>query len=212
MTHTSLDCSSSERTEQLLRAWCTALTSTSVGALAHGIAGGGLPHPIIWLLCTALTALACLPFSTYRISKYLLAGAILLGQGLLHLMLAYSGTSLTDTHRHHHGAQRLNFSLHLETTTHHAHHGNMPLMVLFHIGAAAITFGMFCYGQETIRRCLNALSLRLTELFWTPPVHIHLPRTYRVPIYFFEQTLHTLLLLLTQPRRGPPLLRCSFHN
>lgn len=181
------------------RAWALALAATTLGSVSHALGGGNMPHPLLFALATALSALLTLGISLLNLRATSLAAGVTAGQGLLHLLYTQSDIALTTTlHSHHHTDIQV-----LAAAPHHHH---SPLMGLTHALAAAATFALLRHGENLLTLILDLVGAGLTRLTRLPraiapegPARIR--ATYR-PI------LPALRTALGECRitRGPPAL------
>lgn len=198
------------RGQQLVRAWVVASGASLLGAVAHLLAGGLLPSPIILLLVTSLSALITLGLGRLQLARTSLAAGVLLGQGLLHLLYSQGG----------HGTY---LPLSKQQTGHHLGHGATSygqaadftgsasqqadgLMLLGHLLVAALTFALLAYGEESYRLLTRLLAASCRALLsQLPRILPWRPAIYRPQIIHLAR-IKPALLALTSPTRGPPAL------
>lgn len=202
----------STRSERLLKGWIVAVSSTSLASASHGLAGGHLPHPMVWALCTALSALVCVMLAGRRLPKVGLATSVLLSQGLLHWLFSLQGLAVAQvpqTSGHlHHGSHLLGSSL----AHSHAVSDNQTAMLAYHMLAAVLTFLLLRRGRALAHRANSCLGLALQAIFTLPgrlqiPAPVRTVAVQRRPLTNFLNTWLDSMRLL----RGPPAVLFSIR-
>lgn len=190
------------RTDRLIRGWIIAAGANIFGAASHGLASGHLPHPLLWLLCTALSAMVCVTLSGVRLPRVGMLVSVLLSQALLHTLYSLSGgtahvSGAHQAHMMHSAASPMMAQSHMSPT---------PAMVIFHLCAAALTFGILNWGEQTSARIKDAFSLRIAHWVKLPALPV-IARAQPTPVL----QVRPLLILITflqevHVLRGPPVL------
>lgn len=207
------------RQDRMIRGWIIALCANILGAGSHALGGGQLPHPILWLLSLALSALLCVGFSGRRMSTTGIALSVLASQTVFHTLFSLSGAV---AHIHpaqlHHGhlaavstpgnpyvTPATGTAFPAETLTHTSHGALTLPMFAGHLSAAVITFAVIWRGEAATRRILNLLRTELNylaRLFQLPPLRYDLAL---LPAVRTESLPHRLLNRRTLTVRGPPI-------
>lgn len=192
------------RTHRLLRAWAVAVTATGLGATSHTLAGGELPHPLIFALATSLAALLTLGLTRLKASQLSLGAGVLTGQGLLHLLYSHGSTVLVESGHHH--AHSLSVIARGQTQSYGAE------MWAGHGLAAAATYGVLAYGEHLLGALIALARIGVSGLL--PPLSAApLPHRLRFPARFvppvWAPLAHLTAVLTT---RGPPAILAAPHN
>lgn len=213
----------------LLRGWTAAAVATTAAALAHTVAGGPWPSPMLLLLCLALSAPVCMLLARLRIPLLGLAGSVILSQALFHHLFAASGslTAVVDRTSHvgHHalssaratgpqlvlapsaGVSGHDHAVAVESASGAMQAGAGWLMPALHVVAALVTIAVLQSGESLARRAAATLLVGVRGLLslLDRPMLPAIPRWSQRPV---SQTgpRPGLLAVLTGLRyRGPPL-------
>lgn len=194
------------RADRLIRGWIIASGANILGAASHGLAGGQFPHPLLLMLCTALSALLCVGLAGHRMPRMGMALSVLGSQGLLHFLFMNSGGQAHVTpsalHQHHISP----------TSVAGIEHHPMILtaqMAFSHLLAATLTYLVLRWGEQVSNRLLESFT---AELFrWFP--YYQLPALGRpIPaIWGTSPGFSPLHRTLEEVRslRGPPSIFAS---
>lgn len=149
------------RGAKLARGWFVAVASTSSAAASHTLGGGSLPHPILWMLCTALAALLCMGLAGRKLSALSLALSVLGAQGLFHFLFSHTSAvaQLAPEHQGH-----LHSTLSLAPATAHTGHSLEHAgagMLWLHLLSALLCFAAIRSGDRALERAVHS-----TTLFW----------------------------------------------
>lgn len=180
------------RSLRLVRGWGAAVVATSAAALAHTVAGGPWPSPMLVLLCLALSAPVCMLLAGLRRPGLGLIVSVALSQGLFHHLFAASGTmSAAADHTGHAGHQATaspppgpELVLVPSGSVGAHHHGGSTelltaggdslvqapgwLMPALHVVAAVVTIAILHSGEALVRRAAATLLVRARSLVRTP--------------------------------------------
>lgn len=198
------------RSDRLIRGWIVAAGANILGAASHGLAGGNLPHPLLWLLCTALSALVCVALAGRRLPRLGMAASVVLSQGLLHFLYMSTGSVAQVSAAHtHHG---LPAGAALGHPAMAQHHDLSWQMVALHLGAALITFLMLRRGEQLSEKIEHAFRRELRAWFVLPA----LPMIPRIPKLMAQRpsAISQIQQVLSDVRvvRGPPIVIASFST
>ncbi|MEO7349413.1 MAG: hypothetical protein ABIW32_06115 [Terrimesophilobacter sp.] len=195
---------------RVARGTVAASASVFFAAFAHAVAGGDLPGVAGLSLCFVFSIIVGTALAGRRMPRVRLAASILASQAMYHGLFGSLGTlestavSRAATVGHVHNAPPDFGSLTVQVHE----HGNM---LLAHVAAAIVTFGVLAFGERSLRtvvRAARSIVLALIPRFTDAPladapsllsvhrVHQVGPRRYRVN--------HSGLR-----HRGPPLARVS---
>ena len=95
----------SPRARRLARGWVAAFVATTLAAGSHAAVDGSWPSPLIIALSMCLAAPLCMLLAGRVLSRWSVAGSVLLSQALLHTLYAQSGgMAHAIDHTHHHAA------------------------------------------------------------------------------------------------------------
>lgn len=184
------------KAHRVLRAWAVALVATILGATSHTLAGGDLPHPLVWGLATSLAACITLLATAFTASRMSLGVGVLAGQGLLHALYTHGSTVQMSIEGHH--------SHQLTVVAHNQAHDYGAGMWVGHALAALATYSVLAYGEqllEALAALVHASIRGLTPVRDTGVILAHI----KAPAQFFA-VWHRYLSLLSESRvtRGPP--------
>ena len=160
---------------RLMRGVLVGTGGASVSLLAHLAAGGDAPAPGPTTGAVLGSAGLCWWLSDRRWTPTRLVGALLVVQSALHLVLAGS-----------------------------AGHGAIPLMLLAHVGATALTARLLLSGESWVWDLLDTLCLRVARRM-RPAATAPGPERLATPV---DRALAPADLPVVLPwRRGPPVPR-----
>lgn len=132
-----------------------ATVSLFIAAFAHSLAGGGLPGLAGILLCVTFAVLACTALVGRRMPLTRLASAIVISQAMYHWLFGALGSAPAAapaaTLGHVHNAP-IDFGALATASVAHNHDD----MLLAHIAAAIVTFGMLAYGEKSFGAAIHA--------------------------------------------------------
>lgn len=193
------------RARRLARGWAASLIATTLGAGSHAAVDGTWPPFILIALSAALAAPVCMLLAGRLLSRFSVAAAVVISQGLFHGLFSQAGHGATAAdHLHHHGGAALVDGPQLVVTVlpSTAHHGTG--MLAAHVVAAAATYALLRHGEVSAVRLLDAVAMRVLALVITrvPPVIRTVPRrtAWTSPRALSDQ----LLLPVVHGYRGPP--------
>ena len=181
--------------------------ATAFAAASHLAAGGHVPPVLLVLLSLALSGPVCMALAGRVLSRSSLLTGVLVSQGVFHLLFSIAGSVTTVADATHHAAlssPSIGPALVLQAQAQaHAVNGGTGMLV-FHVVAAAATYGFLRHSEVAVVDLLDALRLRVRRLWrvLSAPVVVHRPRP--VP----QGRPHTLtdqsLLRPVRSYRGPP--------
>lgn len=194
----------STRVHRLARGWLAAFVATTLAAGSHAAVGGGWPDPLIVALAVCLAAPLCMVLAGRVLSRWCVAGSVLLSQALLHTLYAASGgTAHAIDHTHHHLGGVADGPAVVISVTPAAHHD--AGMLASHAVGAVATYALLRHGETAAFRLLEALSLRVMRILVAGlrPVITVVPRrtSWTSPRALVDQ----LLLSCVCGYRGPPV-------
>lgn len=220
----------SSRSLRLVRGWGVAVAATSAAALAHTVAGGPWPSPMLMLLCVALSAPVSMLFAGLRRPGLGLIAAVALSQSLFHHLFAASGTLSAAVDRtghaghlgggpqpsgpdlvlvsggsagaHHHGGTAELITAGAEASA------QIPdwLMPALHVLAGVVTIAVLHGGESLVRRAVATLLVRARDLVRAvravvlAPAPRWQPRPQADPVVL----RHLTVVLGSLRYRGPP--------
>ena len=166
------------RSQRLVRGWLGALTATSLAAASHAAADGILPPAALLVLILALSGAVCTALAGRGLSSPRTAAAVLISQGLYHLLfglgvhahtapstlgtnpgppaLLGAGTALGTPHAAHDAAQA---TVLLAGTSDPGTVQDSPWMLLAHTAAALLSVAVIRHGELAARRLFDAVVL-----------------------------------------------------
>lgn len=170
------------RADRLIRGWIVAAGANLLGVASHGLAGGNLPHPLLWLLYTAISAVICVGLAGRRLSRLNMMVSVLLAQGLLHFLYMNSSPSAqvpsghpSGIHAHGIHTQQIHATAIHSQFAHH--HETLTLsMVGLHLLAAALTYIILRWGETLSERIVKGVVHEIQTWFVFPILPI-IPRT-----------------------------------
>ncbi|MGX5359030.1 hypothetical protein [Kocuria sp. KH4] len=179
--------------------------ATAFAAASHVVAGGQVPPLLLVLLSLALSGPVCMALAGRVLSRSLLLAGVLVSQGVFHLIFTVAGSVTTVVDATHHAqvsTPAIGPALVLQAQAPAVHGG--PGMLDFHVLAAAVTYGFLRRGEVALVGLLDALRLRVRQLWrvFSAPVVVHRPRpvSQRRPHVLTDQSL----LRPVRSYRGPP--------
>ncbi|OXS85377.1 hypothetical protein [Kocuria marina] len=195
----------SPRARRLARGWVAAFVATTLAAGSHAAVDGTWPSPLIIALSMCLAAPLCMLLAGRALSRWSVAGSVLLSQALLHTLYAQSGgMAHAIDYTHHHAASTADGPAVVISVLPAAHHGCG--MLAAHAVAAVATYVLLRHGETAAFRLLNAVSLRVLRILVLAlrPVTTAVPRrtSWTSPRALADQ----LLLSSVCGYRGPPAL------
>lgn len=190
-----------QRQRQLVRAWLVAGTASSCGAVSHLLAGGHLPHPLIWALATSLAAFITLLATRLNLTRLSLATGVLAGQGILHGLYSHGHPPVLTANEHLHTGHTVTP---LAVSSVPAEPQSIAMWV-GHLLAAFATYALLVYGEQMLT-LLRALLGVARGIFTRVHRCGYLPVKRYLPVFLSPHRLHSIALGLSQPTRGPPAL------
>lgn len=167
------------RSLRMLRGWTAAAVATGGAVLAHTVAGGPWPSPLLVLLCMALSAPVCMLLAGLRLPRIGLILSVAVSQLLFHGLFSMSG-SMTAAVDHTSHAGHLTAppadagpDLVLQSSTAVHVHGQAHrlgpiagdwLMPALHITAAILTILILRHGERLALRLAATLLVRAGTL------------------------------------------------
>ena len=136
--------------------------ATAFAAASHLAAGGQVPPVLLVLLSLALSGPVCMALAGRVLSRSLLLAGVLVSQGVFHLIFTVAGSVTTVVDATHHAALSsppVGPALVLQAQAHAVHGGTG--MLVFHVLAAAATYGFLRHGEVALVGLLDALRLRV---------------------------------------------------
>ncbi|QNV37469.1 hypothetical protein [Rothia terrae] len=191
------------RVAALVRGWTVATCATMLGAASHGLAGGELPHPLVWALCTSLSAMVSVFIAGRGLGRLPLALAVAASQGIYHLIFSgHHGAHLSSVagagHAHHAAVQQLN----VVTVAHEPASWGMWAS---HLVAAVITFAVLSRGEHALIRCAHLASASIERLWQLVTVQLRIPAKVIRLCIDYAPTSRLYLLVKACGSRGPPV-------
>ncbi|WP_439565984.1 hypothetical protein [Microcella sp.] len=194
-----------ERRRRIAAAGIVAIVSVVMAATAHAAAGGGTPSIVAVALALLVSSAIGMGVVGTRLTRARAAIGVAIDQAVFHSLFAFFGASTTGT---------------AVGSAHTAHGMTMTLvdpvtaspsapaiaMVVTHLGAALIAYGMLRHGLSAIDAVAAALMLALARVLDPAvalPAPAGLPRV--APVGDQRSALSPHLLRLPD-RRGPPAL------
>lgn len=188
------------RQRQLVRAWLVAGTASGCGTVSHLVAGGHLPHPLIWALATSLAAFITLWATRLNLNRVSLAVGVLAGQGILHGLYSHGHPLTSTAHGHLHSGHTVVSSVAVGLSP------AQPQSIAMwagHLLAALATYSLLVYGEEMLA-LLRALLSATRSLFARVHLRGYLPVKCYLPDFLSPYQIRGIALGLSQPTRGPP--------
>lgn len=186
--------------------------ATVTAAFSHALAGSDAPGAVGVVLSFAFGVLVCTALAGRRITVPRLALAVLLSQGLFHLLFGIGAGPAQDWSSHvgHHGSVVgiLPQAVGDAGAAHGAHDG---WMWMAHLAAAAVTIGMALWGVRLGRALIALLDRGLRHVVAHAVAVVVLPRRRAAVVLagHREGTPLARLLLGRMRHRGPPVARVS---
>ena len=158
--------------------------ATACAAASHLAAGGHVPPVLLVLLSLALSGPVCMALAGRVLSRSSLLTGVLVSQGVFHLLFSIAGSVTTVADATHHAAlssPSIGPALVLQAQAQaHAVNGGTGMLV-FHVVAAAATYGFLRHGEADIllaSRAADAVarSPRRLEAPCESHHHHHRPR------------------------------------
>ena len=182
--------------------------ATAFAAASHLAAGGHVPPVLLVLLSLALSGPVCMGLAGRVLSRSLLLTGVLVSQGVFHLLFTVAGSVTTVVDVTHHAAVSSppnGPALVLQAQAHAVHGGTG--MLVFHVLAAAATYGFLRHGEVAVIGLLDTLRLRVRRLWrvLSVPLVAHRPRP--VPRGRPHVLTDQSLLRPVRSYRGPPAAR-----
>ena len=192
----------SPRARRLARAWAGAGIATSFAAASHTVAGGHVPPVMLVLLSLALSGPLCMILAGRVLSRSCLLAAVVLSQGIFHLLFSATGAVTTVADHTHHtmaAGPALMLEAHASTVS------GGSAMLLSHLVAAAATYGLMRHGEVAAVALLDAFQLRVRALWRVviAPFVVAWPQT--VPQGRDHVLTDQSLLRPVLSYRGPPV-------
>lgn len=195
---------------RVARGTVAAFASVFFAAFAHSLAGGDLPGVAGLSLCFIFSLLVGTALAGRRMPQVRLAATILASQAMYHWLFGSLGTlgatttSPTGSLGHAHNAPLDIGSLAVQVHE----HGDM---LLAHVAAAIVTFGVLAFGERSLRTVVQAARSIVLAL---------IPRFADAPLAVAPSRVCCDRTRLVTPRRrrvnhsglrhrGPPLRRVS---
>ena len=181
--------------------------ATAFAAASHLAAGGHVPPVLLVLLSLALSGPVCMALAGRVLSRSSLLTGVLVSQGVFHLLFSIAGSVTTVADATHHAAlssPSIGPALVLQAQAQaHAVNGGTGMLV-FHVVAAAATYGFLRHGEVAVVDMLDALRLRVRRLWGvlSAPAVVHRPRP--VPQGRPHALTDQSLLRPVRSYRGPP--------
>lgn len=200
-----------DRGLRIVRGWIGALVCTCLAAASHTLVDGMVPPLAILGLLLAVSGAICTALASTNISLVRTTLAVVLSQGLYHVVFGLFGHqrptgNLLETGAHAgHGVPVV--ALHIEQTLPPGALAESPgalLMSLSHLLAALLTIAALRKGELAARTLVDSILLYIPRLIltsrtWQPPA-VRRSRTVCTPAPLAR--LDVLLPALR--RRGPP--------
>lgn len=184
------------KAHRVLRAWAVALMATVLGASSHTLAGGELPHPLIFGLATSLAACLTLLATAFTTSRTSLAVGVLTGQGVLHALYTH-GSTVQMSGEGHHAHQ-------LTVVAHSQPHSYGADMWVGHALAALATYIVLVYGEQLLEALAALAHASIRGLTPVRETGVIVTRV-KAPAHFFAVRSHRHSFLLeSRVTRGPP--------
>ncbi|MDO4253796.1 MAG: hypothetical protein Q4C81_01405 [Kocuria sp.] len=171
----------SPRALRLVRGWVAAWAATTFAVLAHVAAGGQWPHPMLYVMCVALSAPVCMALA--GITRHIagLSAAVVGSQTFFHSVLSFSGGYVAaGNHAGHVKAHAVDsapsavlvphsgsmgHTEHLMSSGHQAVIGGLDTaMVVMHLLVALVAVCVLRYGERGVFALLATLMVRAVQL------------------------------------------------
>lgn len=197
------------RVAALVRGWTIATCATMLGAASHALAGGELPHPLIWALCTSLSAMVSVFIAGRGLGRLPLAIAVIASQGIYHLIFSgHHGAHVSPVtgaeHAHHSAVQQVNVAV-------VAHEPTTYGMWASHLVAAVVTFAVLSRGEQALVRLVRLVELCLERLWRLVTVQLVPAKVIRLVVGYVASS-RIYLDVKSCGSRGPPVPCGSFTN
>lgn len=195
------------RVAALVRGWTIATCATMLGAASHGLAGGELPHPLVWALCTSLSAMVSVFIAGRGLGRLPLALAVAASQGIYHLIFSgHHGAHMSSVsgagHAHHAVVQQVN----VVTVAHEPASWGMWAS---HLVAAILTFAVLSRGEQALMRLVRLVELCLERLWRLVTVQLVPTKVIRLVVGYVASS-RIYLDARSCGSRGPPVPCGSF--
>ncbi|GAA4657216.1 hypothetical protein [Arthrobacter cryoconiti] len=201
---------------RLARGWTAAAFATFVAALSHVMGGGAAPHPLLLLLSLSISAVVCVALAGRVLSRKNLVAAVVLSQGLFHLLFSPSPgqpmsmpASVIASGDHCGMNMGLLPGLSEQVALGHGT-GLSALMWVSHAAAAVLTIIFLRHGEASTMKLIDALRLQITAIVGLVIVPIAAPsRIYAAPTLWLPMRIGLDIPLPVRHHRGPPLLAAA---
>ena len=184
--------------------------ATAFAAASHLAAGGHVPPVLLVLLSLALSGPVCMALAGRVLSRSSLLTGVLVSQGVFHLLFSIAGSVTTVADATHHAAlssPSIGPALVLQAQAQaHAVNGGTGMLV-FHVVAAAATYGFLRHGEVAVVDLLDALRLRVRRLWRVLSAPLVVQRPRPVPLGRPHTLTDQSLLRPVRSYRGPPAVR-----
>lgn len=190
------------RRHRLAASALVATVATLVAASAHAIAGGGVPS----VVAVAGALMISLPLGMIvvgrRLTRARVAVGVALDQVVFHTLFSFFGASsastVTTAGGHHGGHGMLEVTLATSPTA------STTLMVVSHLGAALIAYGMLRHGVAALASIVAALSIALRRALEPTPTLAAAPALLQHRAHGDHMASAFDVSLRLPDRRGPP--------
>lgn len=194
------------RWARVFRGQVVAVVATFLAAFSHGAADGTHPPLVAIALALAFSSVACVLLASAHLSRVRLAASVTVSQLLYHGLFSLFGTAGTASGvitTSHHGPITI-----VPGATEAATSAVGPGMVVAHLVAAVLTFGVLLRGEQSLAAIAALAGLIFTSLRWwrlpqdARPVRagILLPSRQRTAVAH-----RSLILTSSLSHRGPPV-------
>lgn len=185
--------------------------SASLAAASHHAAATAAPDPVVVAVTAVAAVGVCVLLAGHRMGPVRLGSAVVLSQGVHHLLFSLSGGNTAGVGSH--------VPRGVEPGPGHTHPplGTVPrdlpsaepahwLMLLLHLLAAVVTYLLLRHGERAWWSLVDVLGAPIRRLLHVAPPWVAARRPLGRPGRFFQQDLHDLgcALQIVTPR-GPPV-------
>ncbi|GAA3076406.1 MULTISPECIES: hypothetical protein [Actinomycetes] len=172
---------------RVLRGMLAAAVAIGSATAAHLTAGHHGPHPVILLLAIAVSVPVCVALARVPLSRWRLAAAVLVSQGVLHVLFAlfpYSHASASlsvgqSSHPGHHRHHVDHLVLAEPSASAVSAHGVVPdaAMSVAHLSAGVLTYALLRRGEVLLQALVSLFGIRPVLMFVFRPLVLTGPRT-----------------------------------
>lgn len=194
-----------DRRRRIAAAGIVAIVSVAIAAAAHAIAGGGTPSIVAIALALLIGAVVGMGVVGARLTRARAALGVAIDQAVFHTLFAFFGASTTATGVSNEGAH-VTHSVPVLDITQASTAAPTLSMVITHLGAALVAYGMLRHGLAAIDAIAAALVTLLARALDPGMTVASLPSPPRPTPIADKRPGVTSDLVRLPNRRGPPVL------